>query len=92
MVEVFKTNVNDEGAANSLLDKIHNTFDDHKANFDLQDCDKILRVRCLKGPVQSHYIMNIVKDEGWYAEILPDDGPPPGIMSSIFPAFVIDQA
>jgi hypothetical protein len=91
MVEVFKTNVNDEGAANSLLDKIHNTFGDHKANFDLQDCDKILRVRCLSGPVQSPYIMNILKNAGWYAEILPDDEPPPGSSLAIFPALLTDQ-
>jgi hypothetical protein len=83
MVEVFKTNINDEGVANSLLDKIHNTFNDHRANFDLQDCDKILRVRCLAGPVQSYYIMSIVREEGWYAEILPDDEPPPGRVLSV---------
>lgn len=84
MVEVFRTNINDEGVANSLLDKIHHAFDDHKANFDLQDCDKILRVRCLRGPVQSYHIISIVKREGWYAEILPDDEPP-GDISFAFP-------
>jgi len=44
MVEAFKINVSDADKANLLLDQIHNTFKGYKANFDLEDCDKILRI------------------------------------------------
>ena len=44
MIEVFKTNVDDRVQANLLVDQIHQTYSDYKANFDLEDCDKILRV------------------------------------------------
>ena len=42
--EVFKTNVNTSRYANKLVNQIHKTFKQYNANFDLDDCDKILRV------------------------------------------------
>ena len=53
VVEVFKTNVNKRRQANRLLDAIHNAFGNHKANFDLDDCDRILRVQCDNGTLIS---------------------------------------
>jgi len=44
MVEVFKTNVQRKGEAKILLLKLTEQFSDYKINFDLEDCDKILRV------------------------------------------------
>jgi hypothetical protein len=44
MVEVFKTNVQREGEAKMLLLKLSELFPTYKINFDLDDCDKILRV------------------------------------------------
>ena len=44
MVEVFKTNVQEAGEAKLLLQKITGHFPEFKTNFDLSDCDKILRV------------------------------------------------
>jgi hypothetical protein len=44
IVEVFKTNVPDEGAAVKLLDILRACFPDSRINFDLADCDKVLRV------------------------------------------------
>ena len=44
MVEVFKTNVEDPGLADLLISHIHQTLPDYQANFDLEDCDKILRI------------------------------------------------
>jgi hypothetical protein len=73
MVEVFKTNVDDRGHADMLIDEIHQTFIGHKANFDLEDCDKILRVKCITGLVQSSLIIDFLKRFGFEAEILPDE-------------------
>ena len=49
MVEVFKTNVKDPHHAAMLIDCIHKSFDGYNANFDLEDCDKILRVKSASG-------------------------------------------
>lgn len=78
MVEVFKTDIKDQGHAKMLIEQIHKTFRDYKANFDLEDCDKILRVKCTTGLVQSSSLINLLKDFGFNAEVLPDDDPPVG--------------
>ena len=43
-VEVFKTNVADPERAKWLVDQIERNFANCKVNFDLDDCDRILRV------------------------------------------------
>jgi len=44
VVEVFKTNVQKEADKNYVIAVIKSQFPDYKVNFDLEDCDKILRV------------------------------------------------
>jgi hypothetical protein len=44
MVEVFKTNVLREIDTNYIIAVIKRQFPGYKVNFDLEDCDKILRV------------------------------------------------
>lgn len=44
MVEVFKTNVQTETDTNFIIAVIKRQFPTYKVNFDLEDCDKILRV------------------------------------------------
>lgn len=44
MVEIFKTNVDRAEDANFLLQILALVFPCHKINFDLSDCDKILRI------------------------------------------------
>jgi hypothetical protein len=73
MVEVFKTNVNDKAVADKLIDQIHKTFIHYKANFDLQDCDNILRVKCMTGSIESIRLMYLLKESGCNAEILQDE-------------------
>ena len=73
MVEVFKTNVNDNGHANLLIKEIHNRFVGYIANFDLEDCDRILRIRNHTGLVQSFLIIHLMKNMGFEAEILEDN-------------------
>lgn len=73
MIEVFKTNVTQSDQANRLLDRIHETFDGYTANFDLEDCDCILRVRSNNGFVASDHIIFLLRESGFDAEILPDE-------------------
>jgi hypothetical protein len=44
----------------------------YKANFDLDDCDKILRVQCIQGSISSGALILFLKDFGCNAEVLPD--------------------
>lgn len=44
MVEVFRTNVRRKRQAKVLLDILSKQFPLFRINFDLEDCDKILRV------------------------------------------------
>jgi hypothetical protein len=44
MIEVFKTNINCADKATQLVEQIHENFASYRANFDLNDCDRILRV------------------------------------------------
>ena len=75
-VEVFKTNVRDWDHAKMLMDQIHKTFVDYNANFDLEDCDHILRVTSTTGFVHTSFLIDILKELGCHAEVLPDDFPP----------------
>jgi len=73
MIEVFKTNVQDRRQASMLVDQIHKTFTDYKANFDLHDCDNILRIACSNGFVRPSLLINLLENFGFEAEVLPDD-------------------
>lgn len=44
VVEIFKTNVQEEADKNHIMTVIQTQFPAYKINFDLEDCDKILRV------------------------------------------------
>ena len=73
MVEVFKTNVEDQTQAKILVDQIHDTFSNYKANFDLDDCDNILRVASNQEFICATCLINLLQNFGFYAEVLPDD-------------------
>lgn len=76
MVEVFKTDVSNCEDASKLIAQIHFMFPDYKANFDLEDCDLILRVQTSNGAVESAPIISLLKHCGFYAEVLEDDFQP----------------
>jgi hypothetical protein len=72
MVEVFITDVKDDCEAQMLLGRIHAAFTGYKANFDLDDCDRILRVLSSNGFVETCHVIRLLKDLGCHAEVLPD--------------------
>jgi hypothetical protein len=74
-VEVFKTDVTDPQHAMLIVDEIQKTYPDYSANFDLADCDRILRVKAAAGDVESSKLIKILKQFGFEAEVLPDDIP-----------------
>jgi hypothetical protein len=70
-VEVFKTNVADSERAKWLANQIEINFTNCKVNFDLDDCDRILRV-VFEGKIQSDSLIDLLKNVGCIAEVLPD--------------------
>lgn len=48
MIEIFKTNVRKKSETNHIIAIIKEQFPDYIINFDLEDCDRILRVEAFK--------------------------------------------
>jgi len=74
-VEVFKTNVSGADHARMLVEKIHAAFAGCQANFDLEDCDRILRVVSAPGSVSPSAVVELLSAFGFHAEVLSDDIP-----------------
>ena len=68
MVEVFKTNVQKKVQSKMLLCILSEAFPSLKINFDLSDCDKVLRVE--GDNMEALRIMILVKEYGFTCEIL----------------------
>lgn len=68
MIEVFKTNVHQVTEANKLVALLLNHFPGSRINFDLDDCDKVLRVE------GRHFItekvMRLMQENGFQCAIL----------------------
>jgi hypothetical protein len=75
MIEVFKTDVDNTKYADILVEHIQRIFYGYEANFDLQDCDKILRVKNVLGEVNSSRLIEMLNRFGFNAEVLPDNDP-----------------
>jgi len=72
MIEVFKTNVKNPSAARMLTEVIEKRYSTYKANFDLADCDKILRIKSSSHPIDIPQLIRLVNEFGYIAEVLPD--------------------
>ena len=68
MIEVFKTNINCPSQSAMLIEKLLEHYPEGKINFDLDDCDKILRVEC--EDICAEKIMEIVNSTGFDCEVL----------------------
>ena len=68
MVEVFKTNVQKKTQSKMLLSILSETFPTCKINFDLLDCDKVLRIE--GDNIEALRVMFLVKEHGFTCEIL----------------------
>ena len=75
MIEVFRTNVHTSDQAQMLIDRFHIVFEDYKVNFDLQDCDNILRIESFAGTVESKAVIDLLLSFGFMADVLPDEVP-----------------
>ena len=67
---MFKTNVNEKQQAELILKAIHHEHSCYVANFDLQDCDKILRIKAANGVVMTEPIIMLINRLGYRAVLL----------------------
>jgi len=68
MIEVFKTNVQEVGQSKMILAKLLEHFPDGTINFDLEDCDKILRVHAPS--ICNDSIIRLLNLYGFHCEVL----------------------
>jgi hypothetical protein len=68
MVEVFKTNVQKKTESKMLLCMLSEALPASKINFDLSDCDKVLRVE--GDHIEALRIMMLVREYGFTCQVL----------------------
>ncbi len=68
MVEVFKTDVEQLNDAKQMIQELLKCFPENKINFDLFDCDKILRVQ--GNTINIEKIIEVVNANGFHCKIL----------------------
>jgi len=68
MVEVFKTNVPETKEAIKILNTLLTSFPASRINFDLDDCDKILRVE--GEMINAQKVIAMVSATGYQCEVL----------------------
>jgi len=69
IVEVFKTNVTDAEVANKIVSDLTFHLPDSKVNFDLSDCDNILRIESSK-EIHIESITEHLVRWGYFCEVL----------------------
>lgn len=68
MVEVFKTNVHDPAEAAMLVVLLQKLITNSLVNFDLEDCDKVLRIEGLD--ISPQLVTGILEDHGYLCQRL----------------------
>jgi len=67
-VEVFKTNVNEIETSEQLIQQVLNHYPHSRVNFDMEDCDRILRIEA--DMVVPEKIIEILTANGYLCEVL----------------------
>jgi hypothetical protein len=67
-VEVFKTNVQDLARATMLVGLLQKLITNSRVNFDLEDCDKILRIEGIG--ISTQLVTGILEDHGYQCQVL----------------------
>ncbi len=64
-VEIFKTSVRTFRDAEKLVNFLLLRFPHYKVNFDLDDCDRILRIETTQNDIDKNQISNLLKNHGY---------------------------
>lgn len=68
MVEVFKTNITNTTTADSLIAELQQLFPHTVINFDLEDCDNILRIK--GDSIHPPHVIAHLSGRGYACEVL----------------------
>ena len=68
MIEVFRTNVNSLQQADRIIALLHHSYPSAVITFDLEDCDRILRIAGVHTP---HHVVATLKSHGYDCQPLP---------------------
>jgi hypothetical protein len=69
MIEVFKTDVQETEQSNMIVGKLLEHFPNSVINFDLEDCDKILRIHA--SAISNNEVIYLMNSFGYHCEELP---------------------
>ncbi|MFH0864628.1 MAG: hypothetical protein V1904_00430 [Bacteroidota bacterium] len=69
-VEVFKTNVCDRADAESIIGQLSLQQPESQINFDLEDCDHILRVESRSGEIDVRSVIELLNKNHFICELL----------------------
>lgn len=72
-IEVFKTNITCPEKAKRLVILINKKFAGCNANFDLDDCDNVLRIVSSKDCITASHFIDWLKNYECCADILPEN-------------------
>ena len=70
IVIVFKTNVEDQCVAHQIILFLQQIFTQSRVNFDLDDCDRVLRVESRQESIEEAEIQLLVARWGYFCEPL----------------------
>jgi hypothetical protein len=73
MVEVFKTDVEQQSQARLLSDLICLAFTGYRASFDLEDCDGVLRISCEQATICNAGVIGLLESFGYQAKVMEDE-------------------
>jgi hypothetical protein len=68
MIEVFRTNVNSVEQADMITALLHHTYPSAAITFDLEDCDRILRIAGTHTP---QHVVDTLQLHGFQCQPLP---------------------
>lgn len=68
MVEIFKTSVEGQSESQLVIEKLQELFPAYTINFDLEDCDRILRIE--HEAIENEKIIALLTSQGYYCEVL----------------------
>lgn len=72
MIEIFTTNVTKRSEAEMVLKKIESVFPGYRANFDLEDCDHVLRIDTRGAEICNSAVIELMERLGFRAMVMPD--------------------
>lgn len=68
MVEIFKTDVEETGEAEMLIGLLLHHIPDSRINFDLEDCDRVLRIEA--DNFDPDTVIMVINDKGYNCKVL----------------------